>query len=321
MARDRDVLRERIRKLESDRRTLRALDRRVSRLVGERRRWSVLEFRASMLEQDRRWLAGLLLRDRYTDLASSDDPRSGLGRWEARVFSQNGEDGILLHLFSRIGVADRTFVEFGVGDGTECNTANLSINFGWRGLLMDRDEEAVERARRFYESVLEARASELRIVPCAVTAENIDEVLAAEGARGEIDLLSIDIDGNDYWVWRAITAVDPRVVVIEYNASFGPDRSMTVAYDPGFDRFAKHPSGYYHGASLAAQAKLGAEKGYVLVGCDSNGVNAFFVRRDVAEGRLPAVTAKDAYVPDYRRRHLGVEEQFALVKDLPFEEV
>jgi hypothetical protein len=220
-----------------------------------------------------------------------------------------------------VGVTGRRFVEFGVGDGSECNTANLSINFGWRGLLMDRDEECIERARRFYDKAVETGEEDLRIVACTVTAENIDEVLVANGVRGEIDLLSIDIDGNDYWVWKAIGAVDPRVVVIEYNASFGPDRSITVPYDPRFDRHAKHPSGYYHGASLAALAKLGAEKDYVLFGCDSSGVNAFFVRGSVAEGKVPALTVHDAYVPDYRRSHRSTDDQFALVADLPFEEV
>lgn len=296
-------------------------DRRSGWLVDARRRLRLLEFRSKTLERERRWLAGLLLRDRYAHIASAADPRERVSRWEARVFSQNGEDGILLHLLSRVGVTDRRFVEFGVGDGTECNTANLSINFGWRGLLMDRDEERIERARRFYESALETGGEDLRIVACTVTAENIDQVLVANGVRGEIDLLSIDIDGNDYWVWKAIGAVEPRVVVIEYNASFGPDRSITVPYDPLFDRYAKHPSGYYHGASLAALAKLGAEKGYVLVGCDASGVNAFFVRRRVAQGRVPALTAHDAYVPDYRRSHRAIEDQFALVADLPFEKV
>ena len=91
------------------------------------------------------------------------------------------------------------------------------------------------------------------------------------------DLLSIDIDGNDYWVWNAIDG-QPRLVVIEYNSSFGPDRAVTIPYDPSFDRFQHHPFGIYHGASIAALAKLGAAKGYALVGGDSNGVNAFFVR-------------------------------------------
>jgi hypothetical protein len=268
------------------------------------------------VELDRRWTAGQTLLQAYPQLAAEP---AHLNRAEARVYSQNGEDGIIAWLFSRIGTTNRTFVEFGIGDGSECNTANLSITFGWRGLLMEADREQAERARRFYAS--RPTAPEVQIATARVSPGTIDELLRRHAIEGEIDLLSVDIDGNDYWVWEAISAVQPRVVVIEYNASFGPERSVTVPYREGFDRYREHLSGFYHGASLTALAKLGGRKGYVLVGCDSRGSNAFFVERDVAAGTLEAVEPRAAYFPVWERAHLTPEQQFAQISHLELVEV
>jgi predicted O-methyltransferase YrrM len=263
------------------------------------------------VEADRRWNAGQLLLQAYPKLAAE---RAPLNRAEARVYSQNGEDGILAFLFARIGATSRTFVEFGVGDGSECNTANLSITFGWRGLLMDADPELVERARSFYAS--RPTSPDVTVVTARVTPETIDELLRTNGVTGEIDLLSLDIDGNDYWVWQAMTAIEPRVVVVEYNASFGPERSVTVPYRDRFDRYRAHLSGFYHGASLTALTKLADAKGYLLAGCDSRGANAFFLKREAAGAKVDAVTPTAAYFPLWERAHLPVEEQFAQIRHL-----
>jgi hypothetical protein len=263
------------------------------------------------IELDRHWTAGQVLLQAYPQLATKPLP---LNRAEARVYSQNGEDGIIAWLFSQIGTTNRTFVEFGIGDGSECNTANLSLTFGWRGLLLEADAEQAERARAFYAS--RPTPPEVRIVTARVTPETIDELLRGNGVEGEIDLLSLDIDGNDYWVWQAISAIDPRVVVIEYNASFGPERSVSVPYKERFDRYREHMSGFYHGASLAALAKLGAEKGYLLMGCDSRGGNAFFVKSDAAAGKLEAVEPREAYGPLWERAHLTPKQQFDQIRHL-----
>lgn len=277
-----------------------------------------LRTRLDPMEAGIQQLGEYLVRREYAPGAGQVVARSEINNHELSVYSQNGEDGILLYLFSRIGTTSRTFVEFGVGDGTECNSANLSINFAWSGLLMDGGEENMRHARRFYDRVLGERAASVAVAKRWITAENIDELIGEHGIRGEIDLLSVDIDGNDYWVWRAIRSVDPRVVVVEYNPSFGIDNAVTVPYDPAFQRRAKHPSGFYHGASLRALAALGGEKGYVLVGCDSRGVNAFFVRRDVAEARgLRPVAPEDAFFPSATRSEvMSTDEQFALVRHL-----
>ena len=263
-----------------------------------------------------------LLRLHYDSVAEPCDPKTALARSEFKVFSQNGEDGILLYIFSKIGTTNRSFVEFGVEDGRQCNTANLSLNHGWNGLLMDGDEENVARARRYYNDRMKPDPSVINIVQCFITAENIQHVLSENGIQGEIDLLSIDIDGNDYWVWKTIDEVKPRVVVVEYNASFGPKQSITVKYDPEFNRHQKHPSGLYHGASLAALSKLAHDKGYHLFGCDSQGVNAFYVRDDVVERNINPIPVQEAYYPNgSRMRTATLSEQFDQIKHLDFETV
>lgn len=249
-------------------------------------------------------------------------PARGLRRYEFRAHSQNGEDGILLYLFSVTGTANRRFVEIGIGDGTECNTANLSLNFGWKGLLIDRDEKAVDAARTFYATKLGERAKDVRSEAHHVTRGNVNEPLLASGFEGEIDLLSIDIDGNDYWIWEAIEVVSPRIVVIEYNATLGWEYPLVVPYDPHFSRFERHESGFYHGASLAALVKLGNSKGYCFVGCESAGVNAFFVRRDASLGKVQDVPVDQAWAPTYSRiRYGSAADQFERIRDLPFVEV
>ena len=180
----------------------------------------------------------------------------------ARVYSEGGEDGAIARLFERIGVGGRHFVEFGAWDGVHLsNTANLRLHAGWRGLLMEGNPPRTRAGVR----------SEF------VTAENIDALLRRYGVPEGFDLLSIDIDGNDYWVWKALRACRPRVVVIEYNIHFAPDDACTIAYRPDhvWDR------SHYHGASLAALAALGREKGYALVYADAWSPNAFFVADEV----------------------------------------
>jgi len=139
---------------------------------------------------------------------------------EHSVYSQNGEDGILLHLFSQIGCYDHRFIEFGVGDGTQCNAANLSLNFGWQGLLLEADPSMVAKAKDYYRERLGGYASNVKIVAKKVTTSTINETFRDQGFTNEIDLLSIDIDGNDYWIWEALHTVSPRIVVVEYNASW-----------------------------------------------------------------------------------------------------
>lgn len=265
------------------------------------------------VEQDRRWNAARTLLAAHPDLAAAHDAVARLRRAEARVYSQNGEDGVVADLLSLVGAGDRRFVEFGVEDGSECNTANLALTFGWRGLQLEANPADAARARAFY-----AGRADVRVVEARVTPQNIDELLRDNGFDGELDVLSIDIDGNDYWVWEALEAARPRVVVVEYNAVFGPERAITVPYAERRSPYDAHPSGWYHGASLAALAGLGERKGYVLAGAESRGVNAFFVRRDVAQGKVDPVSPAAAFAPFYEAAHLSPEEAWQTVAHLDY---
>ncbi|MBN1256896.1 MAG: hypothetical protein JXA52_04250, partial [Planctomycetes bacterium] len=184
-------------------------------------------------------LQGKFLREQYPGLVACEDERTYLALNEYKAFSQYGEDGLLLYIFSQIGIANFSFVEIGIGTGRECNTAALSIYFGWHGLLIDGDADNVKLARAHYGACLGRETERVKVAPGFVTTENVNEIITQHGMAGEIDLLSIDIDGNDYWVWQAIEAVEPRTVVIEYNASFGPEKAITVPYDPAFNRHDK----------------------------------------------------------------------------------
>src|SRR5258708_5638238 len=146
-----------------------------------------------------------------------------------KIYSQNDEDGIIQEIFRRIGVGDRRFVEFGVQTGVECNTAKLLVE-GWRGLWIEADARSANQIRGGFADFLES--GKLRLIEEMVSAENINALLDQAGFVGSIDLLSIDIDFNDYWVWKAIEAAQPRVVVIEYNASLSPPLSLVTPYSP-----------------------------------------------------------------------------------------
>ena len=149
-------------------------------------------------------------REQYAAVDARDAKAGGLAVHEGRVYSQNGEDGILLYIFSQIGVTNHTFVEVGASDGIECNTANLSLNFGWSGLLLEGDPAAIARGTAIYRDKLGGAADRIQFKQAFVNAENINDLISGAGIDGEIDLLTIDIDGNDYWIWNAISVIQPR---------------------------------------------------------------------------------------------------------------
>ncbi|MBI2626193.1 MAG: hypothetical protein HYW69_01195 [Candidatus Nealsonbacteria bacterium] len=265
-----------------------------------------------------------LLKTYYQKIAAPDfNQKISFRNAEFKVYSKHGGDGLLLYIFSKIGCQNRTFVEMGVEDGRECNTANLSLNFGWKGIIIDANKEWMESAQIFYRDKLGRSSGNVKAVHSFVTAENINETISKNGISGEIDMLSIDIDSNDYWVWKAINAVNPRVVVMEYNSALGL-KPITVKYNPNFHyqkAYKEHP--LYFGASLAALAKLAKEKGYVLAGCDCHGHDAFFVRKDLAQGRFIELSPEEAFYPNPNAiQKIGsVEKQFEQIKHLEFDYV
>jgi len=209
---------------------------------------------------------------------------------EFRAFSQTGEDGLLLFVLTSIGFTNRYVVELGCGDGRECNTANLIINHGCHGLLVDGNPELVAIGRHFYGESKDTRIWPPRLVSAFISCQNVNSLLRENGAQGEIDLLSIDLDGVDFWIWESLDAVSPRVVMVEANNIWGATETVAVPYDAHFVADIVNGAPDYSGASLAAFAKLASRKGYRLVGAQSYGFNAVFVRNDIAPHLLPAVS-------------------------------
>ena len=224
-------------------------------------------------------------------------------RHEFRVFSHAGEDGIIQFLVRSIAVPSRTFVEFGVEDYREANTRFLALNNHWIGHVFDGSEANVAAIRSdpvLWNAGVTATAA-------FITRENINDLLVGSGMSGDIGLLSVDVDGNDYWIFDAITAVRPAIAVVEYNHRFGPSRAVTIPYDPKFVRQRDDPTWLSCGASLRALVIAAERKGMSLVGCCSFGNNAFFVRTDLLPPWMPALSAADGYVRGTFRESMLVD--------------
>lgn len=215
---------------------------------------------------------------------------------EFRVNSQWGEDGIIEWLCHQLPTIDRSFVEFGVENYAEANTRFLMQNRGWRGLILDGNPNYMAAVRKepFY------WMHDLVAVDAFVNAENVNGLITKHGFAGELGILSVDIDGNDYWVLRAIDCVRPALIIVEVNGVFGDRHAITIPYDPDFDRMKAHHSGQYFGASILAMVQLAEAKGYRFLGTNSNGVNAFFVRDDLATRVLPRIAKVQAWPARHR---------------------
>jgi hypothetical protein len=218
-------------------------------------------------------------------------PNNTIHANEFRVFSQWGEDGIIQFLLNRVPIENKVFVEFGVGDYTESNTRFLLKHSNWSGLVIDGSDQYIKQIRQ---SELPWR-HDLKTECSFITKDNINQLISAHDITGDIGILSVDIDGNDYWVWQAIDCIQPRIVICEYNSLFGPDQKISAVYDDSFVINKAHFSGLYWGASIAAFNYLAEQKGYSLVGSNSAGNNIFFVRNDVVEN-VPVYTPREAYV-------------------------
>lgn len=221
---------------------------------------------------------------------------------ELRVFSQFGDDGILQYLIRLLDVQTTSFVEFGVENYTEANTRFLLINNNWRGLILDANEGYMDSVRR--DSIYWRH--DLTAVAAFIDRDNINGLIGDNGFRGDLGILSIDIDGNDYWVWERINVVQPTIVIAEYNSVFGGNRAVTIPYDPSFYRTSAHYSNLFWGCSLKALCVLAARKGYAFVGCNSAGNNAYFVRQDRL-GPLRSLTAEQGYVESRFRESRDVD--------------
>lgn len=249
-----------------------------------------------------------------------------LQEYEFKVYSQWGEDGIIQFLIKNIDIQRKIFVEFGVENYVEANTRFLLVHNNWSGLVIDSYMKNIQYIKRdpiYWKYNLKATCE-------FIQRENINNILTENGVIGDIGLLSIDVDGNDYWIWEAIDVVNPAIVLIEYNHRFGPDKAVTIPYDRHFVREKAHHSNIYYGASLAALTLLGNRKGYTFVGCNKGGNNSVFIRKDVKPECVREITVAEGFVAGQFREsrdekgrllYLSNKEEREILFSLPLIEV
>jgi len=242
--------------------------------------------------------------------------------YEFKIFSQWGEDGIIQHLVNAIEIKNKTFIEFGVEDFSESNCRFLLMNNNWQGFVLDGSSNNINRLKNSYYYW----KYHLNAIEAFITKENINELILKSGFEEDLGILSIDLDGVDYFILEAIESYKPRILICEYNAVFGPYRKITVPYDPKFYRTEKHYSNLYFGSSLAALTFLANKKGYSLVGTNSAGVNAFFIRNDLLNDQVQALDAESGYSSSNFRESrdqngrltlLAGEERIKVISGLP----
>lgn len=215
---------------------------------------------------------------------------TGLEDVEFKVFSQNGEDGIIQYIINKLEIPNKIFIEFGVETYIESNTRFLLINNEWSGLILESDTDFVNFIKNDYVF----QKYDLQIEKVFITKDNINSVFKNYTNLKDIGLLSIDIDGNDYWIWETITEIQPRIVICEYNATFGDSKKVTIPYQADFDKNTAHYSNLFFGASLNALCDLADKKGYDFIGTCTSGANAFFVRKDINTVFKP-LNSKEGY--------------------------
>lgn len=248
------------------------------------------------------------------------NPKS-LCEYEYQVYSQWGEDGLIQYLIRKVGIEHPIFIEFGVENYTEANTRFLLINNNWSGLVVDGADRNIQHIKSdpiYWRHNLKAELA-------LIDRDNINSLIKKNGISGDIGLLSVDIDGNDYWVWDAINVVNPRIVICEYNSLWGDKEAVTIPYSPTFVRAESHASNLYYGASIVALTDLANSKGYSLVGSNKSGNNGFFVRNDLLNG-LNVVTPRAAWTQSQFRESrnaagelttLSFADRLAVVADMP----
>jgi hypothetical protein len=266
----------------------------------------------------------LLLGQQMSRQVAIAPPNESFRKVGFKVFSQWDEDGIIQYLISHLPIQNKTFIEFGVEDYEESNTRFLLLKDHWQGMVLDASESDIrfiQRDKIYWEFDLQAK--------CAwITRENIDSLLQGAGFSEDIGLLSIDIDGNEYWIWEAIQSFRPRIVIVEYNSLFGL-KPVSVPYKENFHKLSAHYSGLYYGCSLAALDHLAKRKGYVLVGSNVWGHNAFFIRSDVPS-EFKGLEPEEVYAPSTYRdsmdpagnlTFLRGEDRMKLIEHLPIANV
>lgn len=260
----------------------------IASVVGKMKDLLLLPSKFQVANDDLKILMGRV----QSEAVINKNGYQSLADLEFKVFSQFGDDGVIQYLAHNLNLRNKTFIEFGVEDYFESNTRFLLQKDNWSGFVIDGSSEYIDKLKKapfYWRHDLNAQAS-------FVTKENISHLLYEAIAEWEgVDILHIDIDGNDYWIWKEIE-FNPAIVIMEYNSNFGAERAITVPYDPAFSRTKAHYSNLYWGSSLKALCILASAKGYEFIGCNSAGNNSYFVRKDKMNDRVRAVSLKEGFV-------------------------
>ncbi len=268
--------------------------------------------------ESQRFLLGRLLSEKVKHVGQI----TALRDVEFSVFSQMGDDGIIQWLIHHLDIPDETFIEFGVEDYRESNTRYLLMNDNWSGFIMDGSKENIDKvvaAPYFWKYDLIAEAH-------FIDKENINGLIQRSEFNPTVGLMHIDLDGNDFHIWKEINVIEPLIVIVEYNSVFGIERPISVPYDLKFIRTKAHFSNLYWGASLRALWVLAQEKGYVFIGCNSVGNNAYFVRCDCLNEHVREVNLENGFVMSKYREsrdrngaltYLRGNDRANQIKDMP----
>lgn len=251
----------------------------------------------------------LMIGRLLSEIVSSKKRIDSLNEVEFKIFSEWGDDGIIQWLIGNLEIPNKTFVEFGVEDYRESNTRFLMMNNNWSGLVMDGSKlniAKITNSEYFWRYSLLAKN-------VFVDADNINGLLSSSGLNREVGVLHIDLDGNDYWIWKEIEVISPILVILEYNSVFGSDRSITVPYDKNFNRTNYHHGNLYFGASLRALHYLSEIKGYSFIGCNSAGNNSYFVRKDKLNDVVREVSLESGYVNSMFRESRNKNGEFTFL--------
>jgi hypothetical protein len=194
---------------------------------------------------------------------------------EFSVFSQWGDDGIINWLLENLPIKNKIFIEIGTEDYKESNTRFLLKYRNWEGYLIESNKVHIDKIKK--QSIFWKH--DLNLCNKTIDRENINDVIKNFKVPKEVGLLSLDIDGIDYWVWEKLKKIEPVIFICEFNSILGEKQKISVPYKRNFDRTKFHYSNLAFGASLPAFKYISELKGYKFLGTNSNGVNAYFIKK------------------------------------------
>ncbi len=252
--------------------------------------------------------------------ASGVSPYKTIQEAGFRCYSQFEEDGIILYLLTMLGVRRGTAVEICCGTGDECMTTNLILNHGYKAYLFDGSQANIDAASNFFRAKKDCLLVKPDLKCTWITTDNVNELLRETGCPKDVDFFSLDIDGNDYWIWEAISSIRPKICCFETHDIIPTDRSITIPYDPTFNCWSQpHDIQDFRSVSLAAMVKLSRKKGYRLIGSHRHGFNVFFMRDDIGQSLFPEVSASEVHDNPWSR--FGQDKRWPLVKEMGWVEV